>query len=270
MLHVPDVYSGLCAVHHWLQSLRWRCPLINFDIIWEKVPHKDKSMLIIMVEGACCTSIHSKLKCLVIKHTNLCKCPTLPVGLQYASDKWRSTWTSGHPSSCQALLVHHDLNQVYCIYLCVSEHSWLASSVSGRLMGLICPTALCVRQAPRPRWRTWVKEWIIDSDKALRALIAAGELDYLFKVPSLGKGESYQWSPDWPHIVLLWTCSGRAKKKRERERDACLWVHIYLGRIEIAQSLPVAACVCTRAHQTRPVSVMSSCHGDIFCECFSF
>lgn len=48
-----------------------------------------------------------------------------------------------------------------------------------------------------------MKEWIIDSDKALRALIAAGELDYLFKVPSLGQGESYQWSPDWPHIVLL-------------------------------------------------------------------
>lgn len=189
-------------------------------------------------------------------------------GLQYISDKWRSTWTSGHPSSCQALLVHHELNQVYCIYLCVNEHSWLASSVSGRLMGLICPTALCVRQAPRPRWRTWVKEWIIDSDKALRALIAAGELDYLFKVPSLGKGESYQWSPDWPHIVLLWTCSGRAEKKRKS--DACLRVHIYLGRIEIAQSLPVAACTCTRAHQTRPVSVMSSCHGDIFCECFPF
>lgn len=166
-------------------------------------------------------------------------------GLQHASDKWRSTWTSGHPSSCQALLVHHDLNQVYCIYLCVNEHSWLASSVSGRLMGLICPTALCVRQAPRPCWRTWVKEWIIDSDKALRALIAAGELDYLFKVPSLGKGESYQWSPDWPHIVLLWTCSGRAKKK-ERERRVFASAHLFgsdwNSSITSSCSLRVHAC----------------------------
>ncbi len=48
-----------------------------------------------------------------------------------------------------------------------------------------------------------MKEQIIDSDKALPALIAAGELDYLFKVPSLAEGEPYQWSPDWPHIVLL-------------------------------------------------------------------
>lgn len=179
--------------------------------------------------------------------------------IQCIFDKWRSTWTSGHPSSCQALLVHHELNQVHCIYLRMNEHSWLATSVSGRLMGLICPTVLCVRQAPRPRWRTWVKEWIIDSDKALWALIAAGELDYLFKVPSLAKGESYQWSPDWPHIVLLWTCSGRAKKKN----DACLCVHIYLGWIEIAQSLPVTACVCP-CHMIHPVSVLLSCHIDIF------
>lgn len=48
-----------------------------------------------------------------------------------------------------------------------------------------------------------MKERIIDSDKALPALIAAGELDYLFKVPSLAEEEPYQWSPDWPHIVLL-------------------------------------------------------------------
>lgn len=92
--------------------------------------------------------------------------------------------------------------------------------------------------APRPRRRTWVKEWIIDSDKALWALIAAGELDYLFKLPSLAKGESYQRSPDWPHIVLLWTCSGRGQ-----ETDVCLHVRIYLGRIEIAQSLPVTVCL---------------------------
>lgn len=48
-----------------------------------------------------------------------------------------------------------------------------------------------------------MKDRIIDSDKALPALIAAGELDYLFKVPSLAEGEPYQRSPDWPHIVLL-------------------------------------------------------------------
>lgn len=47
-----------------------------------------------------------------------------------------------------------------------------------------------------------MKERIIDSDRALPALIAAGELDYLFKVPSLADGEPYQWSRDWPHIVL--------------------------------------------------------------------
>lgn len=181
--------------------------------------------------GTCCISNHSQ------------------IGIQF--DKWRSTWTSGRPSSCQALLVHHELNQVHCIYLRASEHSWLASSLPGRLMGLICPTVLCVRQPPRPCWRTWVKEWIIDSDKALWALIAAGELDYLFKVPSLAKGESYQWSPDWPHIVLLWTCSGRAKKKKKK--DACLRARIYLSRIEIAQSLPVIACV-RPCHMTHPAS----------------
>lgn len=182
--------------------------------------------------------------------------------IQCTFDKWRSTWTSGHPSSCQALLVHHELNQVRCIYLRVTEHSWLASSLSGRLMGLICPTVRCVRQAPCPCWRTWVKEWIIDSDKALWALIAVGELDYLFKVPSLAKGESYQWSPDWPHIVLLWTCSGRSKK------DACLRAHIYLGRNEIAQSLPVTACVSHDMVLTG-VSTVELSHWNIY-ECFSF
>lgn len=60
-------------------------------------------------------------------------------------------------------------------------------------------------------------------------------------------------------VNLFW--QGKKKKKKS---NACLRVHIYLGRIEIAQSLPVAARMCTRAHQTRPVSVMSSCHGDIF------
>ena len=96
--------------------------------------------------------------------------------------------------------------------LCVCwKLSWLVFSVTGWLMGLICPTVLCVRRSQCPHWRTWVKERIIDSDKALPALIAAGELDYLFKVPSLAEGEPYQWSPDWPHIVLLWTCSGRAQ-----------------------------------------------------------
>ena len=100
-----------------------------------------------------------------------------------------------------------------CVFVCVCVWtlSWLVFSVTGWLIGLICPTVLCVRQAQRPHWRTWVKERIIDSDKALPALIAAGELDYLFKVPSLAEGEPYQWSPDWPHIVLLWTCSGRAR-----------------------------------------------------------
>lgn len=121
---------------------------------------------------------------------------------------------------------------------CEWTHVISVLGVCGRLMGLICPTVLCVRQAPRPRRRTWVKEWIIDSDKALWALIAAGELDYLSKLPSLAKGESYQWSPDWPHIVLLWTCSGRGQ-----ETDVCLHVRIYLGRIEIAQSLPVTVCL---------------------------
>lgn len=48
-----------------------------------------------------------------------------------------------------------------------------------------------------------MKEWIIDSDKALPALIAAGGLDYLFKVLSLAEGEPHQWPSDWPHIVLL-------------------------------------------------------------------
>lgn len=113
-------------------------------------------------------------------------------------------------SSTQYLSLHERLCLTYCMCACVWTLSWLVLSVTGWMMGLICPTVLCVRPAQRPHWRTWVKEQIIDSDKALPALIAAGELDYLFKVPSLAEGEPYQWSPDWPHIVLLWTHSGRA------------------------------------------------------------
>lgn len=96
-----------------------------------------------------------------------------------------------------------------CVCASVWTLSWLVFSVTGWLMGLICPTVLCVRQPRRLHWRTWVKGRIIDSDKALPALIAAGELDYLFKVPSLAKREPYQWPPDWPHIVFLRTYTGR-------------------------------------------------------------
>jgi hypothetical protein len=45
-----------------------------------------------------------------------------------------------------------------------------------------------------------VKEWIIDSDNSLPALIAGGELDYLFKVPSLAGGRS---KPTLTLIVLV-------------------------------------------------------------------
>lgn len=79
-----------------------------------------------------------------------------------------------------------------------------------------------------------MKEQIIYSDKALPALIATGELDYLFKVPSLTEGETYQWSPDWPHIVLLCTCSGRAKGCVFPCVCLRLCVHAYFGRIEVA------------------------------------
>lgn len=121
------------------------------------------------------------------------------------------------PSSLSSLCTDSSLQYhiSLCVWacVCVPLNTLMISVLSDCwLMGLICPTVQCVRQAQRPHWRTWVKERIIDSDKALPALIAAGELDYLFKVPSLAEGEPYQRSPDWPHIVLLWTCSGRAQK----------------------------------------------------------
>lgn len=144
---------------------------------------------------------------------------------------------------------------------CVWTHSWLVFSVTGWLMGLICPTVLCVRQSRRPHWRTWVKERIIDSDKALPALIAAGELDYLFKVPSLAEGEPYQWSPDWPHIVLLWTCSGRA------QGCVCMFgivrVFVLFG-LKLLTNFYMFSCsvyMCVR--RARPVSIMSRYQSDI-------
>lgn len=76
--NVPAAHSGLCALHS-LHGLSGRCPLINFAKIWHKVTRKYKSVLIIKAEGACCISIHSWLKYLVIKHRNLSKRPTSPV-----------------------------------------------------------------------------------------------------------------------------------------------------------------------------------------------